>query len=201
MQEKSRHIDQKLLKACIKGDEKALHNLYQVCYGHLHAVCRRYLDNEDEINLLINNGFLKVVKGLKTYQQHIPFIAWIRRIMINAAIDYHRKHRKYRETIVYPDLDGEVDQRQNVDLNKADQIFDAEQLLVLIKKLPPMTSKVFNLYAIDGYSHKEIAKLLKMTEGTSKWHLSTARKKLQKMMVDHLSNQQGSRIKVSSRST
>ena len=71
------------------------------------------------------------------------------------------------------------------DYNQADQDFDAEQLLQLIRQLPPVTHQVFNLFAIDGYSHKEISKMLGMSEGTSKWHLSTARKKLQHLLKQH----------------
>ncbi|NND32672.1 MAG: sigma-70 family RNA polymerase sigma factor, partial [Saprospiraceae bacterium] len=136
----------------------------------------------------LNTAFMKIINSVNTYRESVPFKAWIRRIMINTAIDYYRKNRKYQEMIKYPDDEYAVE-TVSVDFNHADQNFDAEQLLELIRQLPPVTHQVFNLFAIDGYSHKEISKMLKMSEGTSKWHLSSARKKLQVML-----NQSHSRI-------
>ena len=187
MQKQPLHIDDELIKDCLGGKEKALYNLYQLTYSPLHAVCKRYLNDKDEISLLLNSGFLKIVKGLKNYNQKVPFQAWIKRIMINTVIDHHRKHKKYKETIQYPETIVEPKQ-MDVDFNKADLLFDAEQLLRLVQKLPPMTGKVFNLFAIVGYSHLEIADLLGVSEGTSKWHLSTARKKLQAMIQSRISS-------------
>jgi len=192
------HIDQEQIDACLRGDEKALYDLYHLTYGSLHAVCKRYLNDQDEISLLLNSGFLKIVKGLSSYQDKVPFEAWIKRIMINTVIDHHRKHKKYKETIQYPET--MVESKQSMDFNEAEKLFDAEQLMSLIHQLPPMTGKVFNLYAIDGYSHKEIGDLLKITAGTSKWHLSTARKKLQEMIQREMApkkSQSKTNIKIS----
>ena len=185
MQDQQLHIDQELIKACLCGKEKALYDLYQLTYSSLHAVCKRYLNDQDEISLLLNNGFLKIVKGLKNYDTRVPFKAWIKRIMINTVIDHHRKYKKYKETIHYPETLVETGQ-MSVDFNQADMLFDAEQLLRLIQRLPPMTGRVFNLFAIDGYSHVEISGLLDISEGTSKWHLSNARKKLQEMISSRI---------------
>ncbi len=187
MQKQPLHIDQELIKACLGGKEKALYNLYQLTYSSLHAVCKRYLNDQDEISLLLNSGFLKIVKGLRNYDEQVPFQAWIKRIMINTVIDHHRKNKKYKETIQYPETLIES-KRMPVDFNQADMLFDAEQLLKLVQKLPPMSGKVFNLFAIDGYSHSEISELLEISEGTSKWHLSTARKKLQEMIQSRMAS-------------
>ncbi len=129
----------------------------------------------------MNTGFLKIVKGLHSYRSQVPFEAWIKRIMINAVIDHHRQHKRYRETISFDErpLDS---YGGHVDLNEADKMFDAEQLQYFIRQLPPVSHQVFCLYALDGYSHKEIGHMLKISDGTSKWHLSNARKKLQAMI-------------------
>ena len=180
-------IDKRFVSGISNGDEKTIYQLYQHCYDDLYLVCRRYVTNTDEIGSLLNGAFLKIVKNIHNYDSRIPFEAWIRRIMINTAIDYYRKHKKYRETIQYPDEDRIiVNSDHAVDYNDADQQFDAEQLLEMINVLPPATKAVFNLFAIDGYSHKEIGEMLNMSEGTSKWHLSTARKKLQEQIAMEL---------------
>ncbi len=185
MQHKQININQELIDLCLEGNERALYQMYHLTYGALSAVCKRYLNDHDEISLLLNTGFLKIVKGLKKYQSNIPFEAWIKRIMINTVIDHHRKNKKYRELIHYADHLPEPKFSQ-VNFNKADEIFDAQQLLELIHRLPPISGKVFNLAAIDGYSHREIAEMLGISEGTSKWHLSNARKKLQEMMASKI---------------
>lgn len=171
-------VDHTLLQASEKGDEKALYRLYKMCYGVLHSIGSRYAVDEDECCILVNSAFMKIVKGLNKYSSTVPFEAWIRRIMINNCIDHHRKHRKYKKTISYSE--ELPDSRATpVDFNLADKLFDAEQLKEMIKELPPMSATVFNLFAIDGYSHKEICKMLDIKMGTSKWHLSHARSKLQ----------------------
>ena len=102
--------------------------------------------------------------------------------MINVIIDDFRKNRKVRELIEHTDFTDYDKNTELIDFNLADQLFDAEQLEGFIKKLPPVSQKVFNLYAIDGYSHKEIAAMLGISDGTSKWHLSSGRKKIKEMM-------------------
>lgn len=177
-------IDKEILSGISKGDEKTIFQLYRLCYDDLYMVCRRYVSNEDEIGGLLNSAFLKIVKNIKTYNLSIPFEAWIRRIMINTSIDYYRKNKKYRDVISYPSEEQTIENNNlAVDYNVADQQFDVDQLLSMIDMLPAATKTVFNLYAIDGYSHREIGDMLNMSEGTSKWHLSTARKRLQSMLV------------------
>lgn len=179
-------IDKKLLKACSKGDRKAQYQLFKSCFPVLMGVCTRYKRDPHEAQAMVNTGFLKIVSNLDKYSPKVPFEAWIRRIMINALIDDFRKHKKYQETVEHRDFSEEINNHQLVDFNEADQHFDAEQLLQLIETLPPMSRKVFNLFAIDGYSHKEIAKLLEISEGTSKWHTAFARSKLQEQILSRL---------------
>lgn len=179
------NINRELLNDCQQGDQKAQYQLYRSCFPLLMSVCMRYKKEESEAAGVLNEGFLKILRGLKSYKSTVPFEAWIRRIMINTIIDEFRKNRKVRELIEYKDFTDHTQQFSNqVDFNKADQQFDVEQLEVLIHRLPPVSQKVFNLFAVDGYSHMEIGEMLGISVGTSKWHLSSARKKLQEMMLE-----------------
>jgi RNA polymerase sigma-70 factor (ECF subfamily) len=147
------------------------------------GICRRYHTNEDDAAAALNQGFLKILTHLKKYRSHVPFEAWARRVMINTLIDDFRKNRKVKELMEHVDFsEGQWEESGAFDWNHAEQAFDADQLESYIHQLPPVSRKVFNLYAIDGYKHTEIAELLNISDGTSKWHLSFARKKLQEML-------------------
>lgn len=179
-------IDNKLKKAIRKGDEKVIYQLYNYCYDQLYSICRRYSQNADDIGTMLNIAFMKILDKMEKYDGAVPFEAWIKRIMINTAIDHYRKHKKYRETISFPERNVAEWDLATADYNLAEQNFDAQQLLSLIHRLPPMSASVFNLYVMDGYSHKEIGSLLNISDGTSKWHLSNARHRLQEMIVQEL---------------
>jgi RNA polymerase sigma-70 factor (ECF subfamily) len=175
-------VSQQLIQDCKNGDRKAQFQLYKSCFNVLMGVCMRYKKDEPEAASVLNMGFLKIVTNLEKYRPEVPFEAWIRRIMINTVIDEFRKNRKVRELIEHTDFSEAEPYTKVVSYNTADQLFDAERLEGFIKQLPPVSQKVFNLYAIDGYSHKEIGEMLGMSDGTSKWHLSSGRKKLQEMI-------------------
>jgi RNA polymerase sigma factor (sigma-70 family) len=175
-------ISSGLIKDCQKNDRKAQFKLYRLCFAALMPVCMRYRRNEADASAMMNAGFLKILDNIHTFHPPKPFEAWAKRIMINTLIDDFRKERNVRELIEYTDFADYDDTDELVDLNEADKQFDAERLELLIQQLPPMTQKVFNLYAIDGYKHYEIAEMLGISDGTSKWHLSSARKRLQEMM-------------------
>jgi len=185
-------INPQLLKDCQNKDRRAQFQLYKRCFSLLMGVCMRYKKDRDEAAEMVNIGFMKILKNIDKYRSEAPFGAWIKRIMINTIIDEFRKNRKVKELIETTDFEDFNDNVGLVDYNTADQMFDAEQLEELIKRLPPMSQKVFNLFAIDGFSHKEVGKMLGISDGTSKWHLSFARKKL-KEMLEQLVEQQKSR--------
>jgi len=180
------NIDKQLLEGCIRGERRAQYDLYKQCYGILMAVCFRYERNKEDAEFLLNKAFLKILNNLESYAEGVPFEAWIRRITINTAIDEYRKNQ--RSKVDYVEEPMQLASLTEMDYNDADKHFDAEELLALVQKLPPVSQKVFNLYIIDGYNHKEIAEQLGMSEGTSKWHLSSARKKLQEMMRKLIDN-------------
>lgn len=176
-------VDSQLLKDALKGDRRAQFKLYKQCFQVLMGVCMRYRRSEDEAAAMVNEGFLKIIQNLHKYKESVPFEAWIRRIMINTLIDDFRKNRKVNELIENRDFHDTDNDHGLVEFNLADLNYDASQLEAMIHSLSPMSRKVFNLYAIDGYSHKEIAEMLKISDGTSKWHLSYARKKLKEMLA------------------
>ncbi len=179
-------VDKTLLEDCKQNKRKAQFELYKLCYSILLSVCLRYENNKEDAEFLLNKAFYKILKNLESYQDNVPFEAWIRRITINTAIDEYRKSKRSKLDFVeepmesYPLLD--------MDFNEAEKKFNADELLEMVKRLPPASQKVFNLYVIDGYNHKEIAEKLDMSEGTSKWHLSSARKKLKELVTKVINN-------------
>ncbi len=174
------NLDPQLLTAAQEGDRKAQYALYRVCFPILMAVCMRYKRDQSEAASALNVGYLKIIQNLDRYKRdEVPFEAWIRRIMINTIIDEFRKDKKWREMTVFAEKIESVYTNEPIQWNEAEQKMSVQYLEALLKKLPPMTQQVFNLFAIDGYSHKEIGVMLDMSEGTSKWHVSTARSQLQ----------------------
>ena len=145
------------------------------------AICLRYHSNREDAQLSLNNAFLKIVTNLDKYREDVPFGSWISRITVNSVIDEFRRDKKRRENMSGVDFD-DVKSAHPVDFNEASQNMDAVELEEMIQKLPAMSRTVFNLYAIEGYTHKEIGEKLGMSDGTSKWHVSFARKSLQEMI-------------------
>lgn len=175
-----------LLQDCINEKRRAQHELYRLCYSCMLSVCLRYEKNKEEAEFLLNKAFFKVLTNLDKYQDGVPFEAWIRRITINTVIDEYRKNKNNKVDYVESPMD--LAPVTVMDYNEADQHFDAEHLQNMIEQLPPVSKQVFNLYAIDGYNHKEIGEKLNMSEGTSKWHLNNARTKLKALLRKALNN-------------
>lgn len=179
-------VKSELLEACKREERRAQFELYKCCYSVLMSVCMRYERNKEDAEFMLNQVFHKILTNLHRYDNKAPFEAWIRRIAINTQIDEYRKNS--RSKLDYHEEPMTVAPITMMDYNEADKKFDAEDLENMIRKLPPLSQKVFNLYVIDGYNHKEIGEQLEMSEGTSKWHLSSARKKLRAMMRKLLNN-------------
>lgn len=176
-------VDSKLLQECIKKDRSAQYELYRLSYGFMMGICIRYANDKEEAASFMNEGFLKVLTRLESYRSTVPFELWVRRILINTIIDQYRRNKKRKEMIEYKDMAHHGMAADTV-LNHAVSKMDIEQLHQFIEQLPEMSRRVFNLYVIDGYTHPEIAALLHISEGTSKWHLSTSRQKLQQMILN-----------------
>ena len=180
-----------ILKGCKANDRRAQHSLYRHCFSFLVGIGRRYRNNDQEVNALVNTSFLKILDNLNKYQSHIPFSSWIRKIMVNTVIDDYRKNKKRNDLVEMKDFSESISLISENDWNTADLALDAEHLLGFVRDLPPMAQKVFNLFAIDGFSHKEIGEMLSISDGTSKWHLNDARKRLTTMIkknITHVKN-------------
>ncbi|MDC1211887.1 RNA polymerase sigma factor [bacterium] len=182
------HVEPDLLAKCKKNNRKAHNELYQKCFGFMMAISLRYCNNREDAESFVNQSFLKVVSNLEKYNEDVPFGSWISRITVNTIIDQFRRDKKHRENMSSIDMEDVKPSAAQVDFNKAAQELDAEELEQMIMTLPDMSKKVFNLFAIDGYTHKEIGEMLGMSDGTSKWHVSFARKSLQKLVKKSMEN-------------
>jgi len=168
---------QRVLAGCLKEDRKDQKTLYKTFYGFAMGICLRYAVNRYEASEIMNQGFYKVYTKLEQYDSIKPFKAWLGRIMINTAINYYHSNLKmaYTESLDNVDLAG------NYDL--PDHKLEYNDLLAMIHRLPQAYRTVFNLYAIEGYTHEEIGSLLGISDGTSKSNLFKAREKLKKMVM------------------
>ena len=176
-------ISNEILEGCIANKRKSQFLLYKQCYSILLSICLRYEKNKEDAEFLLNQGFMKIVTKLDSFKGDRPFEAWIRRIMINTIIDDYRKNSKEKSIIQFKDNQNDGTENSWVEYNAADLKFEAEELLGFIDRLPAESKKVFVLFAVDGYSHKEIAEMLEISDGTSKWHVSFARKKLRELIA------------------
>lgn len=165
-----------ILEACTEGDARAQKALIGMFYGYAKSISLRYAGSEEDAEEIVNDGFLKVFKNLHRYEPVQPFKAWLRTIFTNTSIDYYRKNLKYSMHVHDDDFD----------LNDENEYIlshiSAKEILGMIQKLPDSYRIAFTMYAVDGYSHKEIADMLGIREGTSKSNVRDARKKLQAMM-------------------
>lgn len=174
------NIQPELIAKCIKQDRRAEYELYKLSYSYLMSICLRYNKDKDTASEILNMGFLKILKNISIYKSEIPFKVWIRRIMVNTLIDEYRKQKREKERVTY--VDQYYDSSDYADVNDALSNISCKQIYEEINKLPNATKQVFNLYVIDGYSHKEVGELLGISEGTSKWHLNAAREKLKEQI-------------------
>lgn len=182
MNKQSRDEILQLIEDCKKGQRRAMHKLFKTFYGSLLTVCMRYAHCYEDAQDMVNEGFMKIFSALGTYQASGSFEAWMKTIMVNAALDYLRKYRHSTETVNYDDVTDDV--LQHHDENEALSKLSTDELMQLIQQLPQMSRTVFNLYVFEDMPHAEIAKLLNIKEGTSHWHLNFARTKLKEAIKE-----------------
>jgi RNA polymerase sigma-70 factor (ECF subfamily) len=167
-----------LIRACVRKERWAQQVLYEECYGPLMAVCLRYAKSEDEAMDILHESFIKIFRNIRKYQPGTSLLAWMRRITVNTAIDFYRRNARRRTE--------DIDEAFQLSTNEADAISQCteQEILAAIQQLTPAYRTVFNLYVLEGYSHKEIADQLDITESTSRSNLVKARAKLQEMLVE-----------------
>jgi RNA polymerase sigma factor (sigma-70 family) len=166
-----------LLAGCLKQDRKHQKELYKSFYGFAMGICLRYAANHYQAAEIMNQGFLKVFTNLDKYSTEKPFKAWLGRIMINTSINYYRSNLKMSQMEDLEKAEGVI----HNDLPDSKLTYD--DLIAMVHQLPQAYRTVFNLFAIEGYTHEEIGKLLNISEGTSKSNLFKAREKLKKMIT------------------
>ena len=173
--------EQQILKGCQAGQAQYQQMLYQSYYGKMMSVCLRYARDKEEAKDILQDGFIKVFSSLPNFKGEGSLEGWIRRIIVNTAINHYHKSKKFQnQASIEEDLKEEYSLSANFDDLDAIQKINYDDLLLLIRELPPAYQTVFNLYVIEGYSHKEIGEMLHINEGTSKSNLAKARMKLQK---------------------
>lgn len=168
--------DKALVEGCLNGDKLCQKKLFEKYYAKMLGVCMRYTTNRDEAKDILQEGYIKTFNSLINFSFNCPLEAWIRRIMINTSIDFYRRGNL---------LDDKSDLENVAHIGtpeEATNLMNHAELLNLLNRLPSGYKMVFNLYNIEGYSHKEISEMLGIGEGTSKSQLAKARIYLQKLI-------------------
>jgi RNA polymerase sigma factor (sigma-70 family) len=166
-----------LLEGCKRNDRKAQELLYQALASKMLGVCVRYAKDSFEAEDILQTGFVKVFQKISEFRSDGSFEGWIRRIMVNTAIEVYRKNQR---TLNVVDIDQVYDEAQTMfDMTG----LETKDLLKLIQQLPDGYRVVFNMYVIEGYSHKEIGEQLAISEGASKSQLSRARALLREKIL------------------
>jgi len=180
--------DEELIKKCTCGDLLAQKTFYERFTGKMFGVCLRYMNGGDEAQDVLQDGFIKVFENLPKYKKKGSLEGWVRRIIVNTALDQIRKNKKYIDNIEADSVSYLLNDNSFIS-----EKLEAEDLLKIINTLPVGYRVVFNLFAIEGYSHKEIADKLEITESTSKSQYSRARKILRTILLKNEYVEEGER--------
>lgn len=167
---------EEIIKGCLKGSRRDQELLYRKHSARLYAVCLQYSGNDDEAKDILQEGFIKIFENLHSYKFEGSFEGWMRRIVVNTALE---KYRSRNNLYKVEDIDQIAETEAEPDVEDYTGL-EAADLLEIIRELPPKYRMVFNLYALEGFSHKEISKMVNISEGTSKSNLSRARMILQR---------------------
>jgi RNA polymerase sigma factor (sigma-70 family) len=173
---KKQYSEQELVQGCALNERRAQEALFRRFFPEMMRMCLRYTRDEERAMEIVNNGFLRVFKKIHTFAFKGSLEGWVRRLVYHSVADYFRENSKYMHFLVFEDHE-----EANVS-DTSNELFYEEDILQVVRTLPPVSQEVFRLYAIEGYSHTEISDRLQMSEGTSKWHLSTARAKLREKL-------------------
>ncbi len=169
------YTEKDIIQGCINNDRFFQEMLYRKYFPSMMRFCMRHASDQDIAMQLLNNGFLRVFKKIDTFSFRGSLEGWIRRIIFNCIADFYRKNANQ---VRYLEL---AERDEPIDADALSHLY-FDDIITLVNELPPATKNVFMLYAIEGYNHREIAEQLSISEGTSKWHLSSARKQLKKLI-------------------
>lgn len=172
-----------IIQGCVQANRGSQKLFYQLYYGYAGSICMRYCSNPDDAAEITNDGFLKIFRSLDSFNPKYSDIeaslkGWMKRIIVNTAIDHFRKNRQhFMVAEIFDDHFNIADETEtSIDRMTCKEIF------AVIQKLSPVYRMVFNLFVIDGYKHEEIAQQLKISVGASKSNLSKARMNIKKML-------------------
>jgi RNA polymerase sigma-70 factor (ECF subfamily) len=169
---------QAIIRGCLLNDRRSQEELYKRYYPAMMALCLRYARTSADAVEIVNDAYLKVFQQLGRYDPAKGALyTWMRKILINTALDALRKQKMIR----YHEMLTATEEEPGIE-NEAVSKMNGDELLALIRQLPITSCLVFNLYGIDGFSHREISGMLGISEGTSRWHLSDARRKLKEII-------------------
>jgi len=169
-----------LIRACIAGDRAMQQELYRRFAPKMYAVCMRYANNADDAQDLLQEGFIKVFRNLEKFRAEGSFEGWVRRVFVNTSIEHFR-----RKNTLYSITEKEENIIEDADITALDNLAEKD-IINLVQELSPGYRTVFNMYVVEGYSHKEIGNILGISEGTSKSQLARAKAILQKKVKERL---------------
>jgi len=172
-----------LIKGSIAGDRRMQEELYRRFAPKMYAVCLRYANNTDDAQDLLQEGFIKVYKNLHRFRAEGSFEGWVRRVFVNTSIEHFRKKSAQLSSV----SEKEENTIEDADITALDSLAEKD-IINIVQELSPGYRTVFNLYVVEGYSHKEIGELLGISEGTSKSQLARAKSILQKKVTQYLSD-------------
>mgnify|MGYP000577883247 CR=1 FL=1 len=171
--------EEQLVKKCLEKDVLAQKQLFEYYSKRMMGVCLRYSNNTEEAQDVLQMGFVKVFEKLEMFKQTGSLEGWIRKIIVNTALDNIRKNKKLQNNVAIDKVDFQLGSNNETVV----EALSAQDLLKVIQSIPTGFRTVFNMYVIEGYTHKEIAEALNITESTSKSQFSRAKKYLQKILI------------------
>ena len=176
------NIERTLVEGCVNNDRLSQEMLFRKYFPAMMRMCLRYTSDREEAMDIVNTGFLRVFKKIHTFSFTGSLEGWIRKLVFHALSDYFKKQKnKIRTGLEVLEKDAPIEESALSNLY-------FEDIVKLVEKLPAATKKVFWSYAVEGFSHAEISEAYGISIGTSKWHLSMARQKLQELLKKHFNN-------------
>lgn len=179
-----------IVQGCVREDRTCQQKIFEMYYGKMMSACLRYISDRDEAQDVLQDGFIKVFNSIAKFDFNGSFEGWLRRIIVNTAIDHIRKKKKdiFQVTDHEFIINNFTEEAYNEDNESIYSNLKKNEILEAITQLSPAYKTVFNMYVIDGYSHQQIADILNINIGTSKSNLAKARMKLQKILKNKLLN-------------
>ncbi len=178
------YTEQEIIFGCRKGERVFQEHLYKAYYSTLMKICLRYAKDMQDAEQLLNDGFMKIFTHINKYEQSGSFEGWMKKIMVNTCLDYLKS--SYVKNSMKMNFNANLVENTSLSVsNESMEKMEFKELVNMIQALPAMTKTVFNLFVFEGYSHKEIAKQLDISEGTSYWHVHQGRTLLQKKIKDN----------------